>query len=180
MSQDVMKAGVPWRWILWGAAGAVILLPAVAMQFDTGVNWGPMDFALAVVLFGGAGLAAELAVRISRNKAYRVAAALGLGTALLTIWINLAVGIVGNEDRQLNLMYLALPLIAAVGSVISGFKAQGMSYTMFAASAAQLIVGGIALFLAGFGEWVPISAVFAAMWLVAGGLFRRAASDAAS
>ena len=41
------------RIFLWVTAIVVLLLvPMIAMQFNTGVNWGPLDFAVAAALLG--------------------------------------------------------------------------------------------------------------------------------
>jgi hypothetical protein len=72
---------------------AILLVPAVAMQFTAEVNWGPMDFVIAGALVAGTGLAYELAVRRMRSSRWRTAGGLALAAALLLVWAELAVGI---------------------------------------------------------------------------------------
>jgi hypothetical protein len=48
-----------WRLAGWATIAGLIALPAIAMQFTTEVNWGAEDFAFAVVMLGGVGLAFE-------------------------------------------------------------------------------------------------------------------------
>ena len=80
---------------LFGVAlltGALLLLPAIAMQFTNEVSWGPGDFVVAAVLLFSAGSAIVLATRL-RSRVYRFGA-IGLVTiALLVIWAELAVGL---------------------------------------------------------------------------------------
>ncbi|RYY32003.1 MAG: hypothetical protein EOP59_19865, partial [Sphingomonadales bacterium] len=53
----------PWRLIGWGGIAALMLTPAVAMQFTDEVNWTVGDFLFAALMFGSVGLAIELTVR---------------------------------------------------------------------------------------------------------------------
>ena len=83
----------PWRIVGWGAVLVALLVPAVAMQFDVGVNWGSGDFVLAAALLGLAGVGIELAARMSGTalrRGFAVAAILGF---LLVIWAEMAVGL---------------------------------------------------------------------------------------
>lgn len=85
--------GNRWRVAGWGLAGAVLLVPLVAMAFTAEMNWGAEDFLAAAVLLGGFGLAFELAVRVTRNPIVRVVTGLALGALLLLVWAELAVGL---------------------------------------------------------------------------------------
>lgn len=78
---------------LWGFAGLLLLIPAIAMQFSSEVNWGPGDFLAAAMLIGGAGLGVELAVRFIRTRAAMFAVIAGVLLVVLVIWAELAVGI---------------------------------------------------------------------------------------
>lgn len=81
------------RLALWGLAGFMLLLPAVAMQVTPEVNWGAEDFLAAAVLIGGAGLAVELAVRFIRTRAAMFATIAAVALAFVLVWAELAVGI---------------------------------------------------------------------------------------
>lgn len=81
------------RALLWGLIAALLVLPAVAMQFTREVNWGPEDFAAAAVLLGGTGMALELAARVLVDPGKRALAALVIVGVLLLAWAELAVGI---------------------------------------------------------------------------------------
>lgn len=79
-------------YIILGAA-FLLLIPFIAMRFDSGVNWDLMDFLVAFVLLAGAGLAYELVVRKIDNKVLRYGTAALFVVLFLLIWVELAVGI---------------------------------------------------------------------------------------
>lgn len=165
-----------WRILGWGTAAGLILLPLIAMQFTSEVDWGLEDFVFAIVMIGGVGLLFEFAVRASRNIAYRAGVAAALLAGFLTIWINLAVGIVGSEDNPVNAIYLFVPLIALAGSAISLFRTRGMFITMCVTTAAMLATFVYVLIATGYFA-LPITIFFAAFWGTSAALFRRAMVD---
>lgn len=81
------------RAMLWGVIIGLLILPVIAMQFTTEVNWGPEDFAAAAVLLGGAGIALEMAARLLVDPAKRALAGLAILALLLVVWAELAVGV---------------------------------------------------------------------------------------
>jgi len=128
------------------ATAFLLLIPRIAMQFPSGVKWDIFDFIFAGTMIFGTGLLFELA----RKKAggswpYKLGAALALAAAFLLIWINAAVGIIGDENNPLNLMYLVVIGIAIVGTVVARFHPHGMARALFAAAIAQACVPVIAL-----------------------------------
>ena len=175
----------PWRAVLYAIPAALLLTPAVAMQFTSEVQWSGFDFvAGAVLLFGTAGVI-DLASLKAGSLAYRLGAALAVLIGFLLIWINGAVGFIGDEDNPANLLFIGIILLAVVGAVFAGFRARGMAYTMFAAAFAQTMIGAMILAV-GWGAGNPpgtvgltmLNGVFIALWLMSGGLFRLAARDA--
>jgi hypothetical protein len=90
---DFHRTGSRWRRTGWSLAGAVLLVPLVAMAFTKEMNWGAEDFVAAALLLGGVGLAFEVAVRVTRSTLGRVLIGAVLLTALLVIWAELAVGL---------------------------------------------------------------------------------------
>jgi hypothetical protein len=82
-----------WRVAMWGGIAALLLLPAVAMQFTREVAWGPEDFAFAAVLLIGAGGLFELAAWKLRSLTGRLIAAAVILGAVLLIWADAAVGV---------------------------------------------------------------------------------------
>lgn len=178
---DGGRGGMPWRVVGWGGAALVLLLP-----FVTNAPWTLFDYVLMAVLLGGAGLAVELAARGSGNLAYRGGVAVAVAAAFLLVCVNGAVGILGNESNPANLMFFGVIAVAALGAVLAGFRPAGMARAMFAAAGAQLLAGMVAL-AAGLGspgyhglyEVAMGTSVFATLWLIAGGLFSKAAGEQA-
>ncbi|WP_372915520.1 hypothetical protein [Sandarakinorhabdus sp.] len=77
----------------WSLAAALLLLPAIAMQFSSEMIWGPGDFLAATLILGAVGLALEGAARLY-GKVRLAAAGAALAAGFL-IWLELAVGIAG-------------------------------------------------------------------------------------
>ncbi len=73
--------------------GALLLVPAISTLSGGEFGWGVFDFAAAAVLLAGAGLAFELAMAKMRTRSSRLVAGAAIALALLTIWAELAVGI---------------------------------------------------------------------------------------
>lgn len=74
----------------------LLLIPYVAMQFTSEVNWKPMDFLAAGVLLVGAGIACELVLRFVKGLGARIATIAIVILLLLLVWVELAVGIFGT------------------------------------------------------------------------------------
>lgn len=173
----------PWRMLGWGGAVALLLAPLVAMRFTSEVNWTASDFIFAGILFALIGGAFELAVWASRNRSYRAGAALALLGAFLTIWANLAVGIVGSEANPANLWFFGALLIGLAIAAAGRFRARSMSVATLATSASLGIAFVIAIMQPTDEPLVPQSrealgtGVFAAMFLASSALFRKAAQE---
>lgn len=188
-AMDNSKSGAwsRFRRVMWGGAALLLLLPLVAMQFTTEVNWDETDFIVMGAMLAIACGTVELAIRASGEAAYRLGAIVAVGAGFLLVWINLAVGIIGSEDNALNLVYAGVLAVAVVGSVVASFEPAGMARALFATAAAQMIVTVLALAW-GWGAWEPpgaagilaLNAFFAALWLLSGGLFRRSARKQAA
>ncbi|WP_082538767.1 hypothetical protein [Lysobacter sp. Root494] len=165
------------RPLIWGAAALLLLLPAVAMQFTGEVNWTGSDFLVMGAMLATACGLYELAVWLSGDTVYRAAFGVAVFTGFLTVWVNLAVGMLGSENNIENLMFAGVLLIAAVGALVANFRPRGMAWAMDAAALAQLLVCVIALVI-GFRErGVFLAACFAAPWFASAQLFRKAARD---
>lgn len=74
----------------------LLLIPLIAMQFTTEVNWTAFDFVVAGVLLLGTGLLAELIMRKVKNKNRKIVAIAMLLAVLFLVWAELAVGIFGT------------------------------------------------------------------------------------
>ncbi len=153
--------------------GLVLLLPLVAMQFTNEVAWGAGDFIVAGVLLFGAGLGYNVVARKFSIVAYRRAVALTIATALLLVWVNLAVGIIGNEANLANLMFGGVLAIGLVGGLLARFQPRGMTWALVAMAVAQLSVSAITHVL-GWGATFAVNGFFAALWIVSALLFHSA------
>jgi len=180
---ELTKTGVPWRIVGWGAAVALLAIPFIAMRFTSEVNWTASDFIFAGVLFALIGGAFELAVRASSSRFYRGGTALALLGTLLTIWANLAVGIVGSEDNPANLWFFAALLVGIAGAIIARFRAAGMSLVAFATAVSLWIAFAIASFgptdeplVSHTVEFAGIS-IFALLFITSAALFHKAAQS---
>ena len=153
----------------WVAAAALLMLPLIAMRFTGEVNWTASDFVAAGIMLGGAGLGTEFLVRRSSSHAYRIGAVLAILAVFVTVWSNLAVGIIGDEDNPYNLLFFGVILIAVIGMIVARFKAAGMAAAMVMAAIAQAAVGAFGLSADMRGG--VLSMGFAGLWLVAAALF---------
>ena len=75
---------------------AILLMPFIAMQFTGEVNWAASDFVIAGVLLAGMGVAYVLTTVRMRNPRTRLIAGAVFAAALVFIWAELAVGLVGT------------------------------------------------------------------------------------
>jgi hypothetical protein len=167
------------------ATAFLLLIPLVAMQFTNEVAWTGSDFVFAGVMLFGAGLTFMLIARKWNSTTYRIAVGVAVAAGLLLVWANAAVGLVGSEHNPANLLYGGVLAVALIGAFVARFRPLGMSNAMFAAALTYVLVTAVALFI-----WKPTGAaaepqvhlvnvlvangVFAALWAVAGLLFRRA------
>lgn len=167
------EVGSVWRIIMWGTILVLLIIPALAMRVTSEVNWTASDFVFAAVLMGSVGLGVELTVRATRNWAYRGAMFIAMLLAFFTIWANGAVGIIGNEDNPLNLLYFGLLLGGGLAAALVRVRARPMSWIMAAIAVGQFVIAGIA---AAYGYWIWIAAaVIGGAWSVSALLFDRSA-----
>lgn len=166
--------GVGWRLAVWGAAAALLLVPLIAMQFTREVAWTAADFAVMGALLATACASWELAIRMSGNRAYRLAAGIAILAAFLLVWINLAVGMIGSEDNPANLLFAGVLVIGIVGAVLARLQPLGLSRTLVAMALAHAAIGVLGAVL-GSAEALILALVFDLAWLGSAVLFRKAA-----
>ena len=180
MAIDNRRRGNGLRPFVWGAAACLLLLPALAMQFfpQGGVDWTGADFLVMGVMLATACGLYELGAWLSGASTYRAGFGLAAQAAFLTVWVNLAVGMLGSENDVANLMFVGVPGIAAAGALLARFKPRGMARAMAAAAIAQLLATGVGLAMGAFeARELVLTALFALPWLAAALLFRMAARD---
>jgi hypothetical protein len=167
------------RAALWLGLAGLLALPAAAMRLGAeGVVWTASDFIVMGAVLGLVGLGVELVVRASGSLAYRAGAGLALVTAFLTMWVNLAVGMIGDEGNAYNLAFAGVLALALAGAFVARFRAEGMARALLAAAAAQALAGALGLSADLRGG--ILSVLFAGLWLLSAAFFRRAAREAAS
>lgn len=183
MSQAI-RSGLDWgrglRLTAWIGAGVLLLLPAVAMQFTREVQWGIEDFIVMGTLLAACAGLVDRATRATDDLFYLGGVAVAVGTAFLLVWVNLAVGIIG--DGPVNLLFFGVVAVAAVGACLARFRARGMAAAMVVAALAEI---GIGLFAwttrLGFDEppgaerMLALVFGFAVPWLIAALLLRISA-----
>ena len=173
------RGGNRLRPFIWAGAACLLLLPAVAMQFEnTGVNWSAGDFIVMGVMLAVLCGLYELGAWLSGNSAYRAGFGVAALAGFLTIWVNLAVGMLGDEGGVANMMFLGVLFIAGAGALLAGLKPGGMALAMLAAAFAQLVAAGVGLAMGFQTLEVSLTACFALPWLLSGALFQKAAQDA--
>jgi len=169
----------------WGAAALLLMLPLIAMQFTDQVVWGVADFSVFGSLLVGAGVTCEVVARKTADSAYRSAVGVAVAAAFILAWVNGAVGVIGNEENDANMMYGGVLAIGIIGAMIARFRPHGMARALRATALAQALVAVVAVG-AGLGSAGPIwlwgilimTGFFTALWLVSAGLFQRAARAA--
>jgi len=162
----------------------ILLVPLLGNHFVNGWNWDLFDFAFAGTLLFGTSLAYELLARKSGKITYRAAVGVALAAAFILVWVNGAVGIIGNEGNPANLMYFGVLAVGFIGSLMARFKPRAMARTLFATALTQMLVPVIALLVwpPSTTSWAPgvfgvfvLNAFFATLFVVSALLFRRAA-----
>jgi hypothetical protein len=145
--------------------------------------WTVSDVLFAAMMFGIAGLAIELAVRVSSNIAFRGGVVVAVAASFLLVWVNGAVGFLGDEGNPANLLFFGVIAVALAGAIVARFRARGMAFAMLAAAFAQLAIGALAIPLGwaspgsqGLYEVVLGSTLFTGLWLLSAGLFRWASN----
>ena len=82
--------------IILAAITVVMLIPFIAMQFTSEVDWSLYDFIIMGVLLYGTGLLCELVMRKVKSIQNRILICAALVFAFLLIWAELAVGVFGS------------------------------------------------------------------------------------
>jgi len=160
------------------ATAFILLLPLLA-----GWAWDLDDFVIAGALIFGTGLTYALVARKASNIAYRFAVGVALAAALLLVWINLAVGVIGTEDDLANLMYIGVLAVGIIGAIVARFQPHGMVRALFATALAQALVAVIVLIFGLGAPWSPpveilaLNGFFVALFVGSALLFRHAGRE---
>lgn len=158
-----------WRIAGWGALTLLLALPAI-LHFP----WSGGDFVVMGVMLASVGGGIEFLLRRSGNALVRLGSIVGVVSCFLTIWVNLAVGMIASEDNPYNQLFLLPILLFIGGALVTRFRASGMTWATLLAAAAQFLLG-----LGGLGtdqRGAIFSMGFALLWLFAAALFRAGAT----
>ena len=158
------------------ATAFILLLPLLAEW-----AWDLADFVFAGALIFGTGLTYVLVARKAGNIAYRFAVGVALAAAFLLVWVVGAVGIIGTEDDNANLMYVGVLAVGIISAIIARFRPHGMARALFATALAQALVAVIVLIFglgspwSGPGEILALNGFFVSLFVGSALLFRYAA-----
>ena len=136
-----------------------------------------MDWSLGDFVFMGVVLAALSALVAwwfaGRDRYRRGGIVVGAAAPMLLVWINGAVGIIGEPQDPANRMFLVVIGFAVAGACLVRFRTGGLMRV--ALLSACLTVAVLLLGVLRHGAPVPMAAfVLALPWLVSALLFRRA------
>lgn len=82
--------------LILAAVPTLLLIPLIAMQFSTGVDWKILDFLIMGVLLLGTGLLCEFVLRKVKSTKSRIIFCGIVLLVFLLVWAELAVGIFGT------------------------------------------------------------------------------------
>lgn len=165
-----------WRIAGWGALGALLVLPAIAMRVTEKVVWTASDFVFAAIILAALGIGGEIALRVGKNAPQRVGIGIAALGGFLTVWVNGAVGMLGSENEATNLAFIGLVGAGIVLSFAVWFRPAKMRWIVAALSAGQFAVGiaaGLWTMPGHAIEW-GVLAFFALIWGVSAACFHAA------
>ena len=160
------------------ATAFILLIPLLAAP-----AWTLFDFVFAGALIFGTGLTYVLAARKAGNIAYRSAVGVALAAAFILVWLTGAVGIIGTEDNNANLMYIGVLAVGIIGAIVARFRTHGMARALFATALAQALVAVIVLIFGLGPPWSPpveilgLNGFFVALFVGSALLFRYAGRE---
>ena len=102
------------------------------------MDWDVVDFTVFGAMLLGVGVIYTLARRSVDNTAYRFAVGVALAAAFLLIWVNGAVGIIGDESNDANMMYFGVLAVGIIGAIIARFRPRGLVRALYATALAQV------------------------------------------
>ena len=144
------------------------------------MDWEVLDFAVFGAMLATFVLIAWLARRRNRSSAYRFAVGVALAAAFILVWVNGAVGIIGDAGDDANLMFFGVLGVGVIGSVLARFHPRGMARAMLFTAIAQAAAAAVAV-IANLGATGPawpgdvllLTTFFVLLWLLSAWLFRK-------
>jgi hypothetical protein len=104
-------------------------------------------------------------------------------TGIVLLWVNGAVGLIGNEDNPANLMYAGVLAIGLIGAALARLQPLGMAWALSVTAVAQFLVPVIAVivwrpaFSPGVVQVFGLNFAFVLMFAGSALLFRRAGTE---
>lgn len=164
--------------------GTALLLsvPLIAKLTTEEFGWSVFDFILVGSLIFVAGFIIEMLFKGSKDAMYRTAVVITVLTTFFMTFVNIGVGIIGDEAPVSTLYFLVIP-IGFIGLAASRLKPKGLSYTLYLMAAVTMAVPVVAVIIKEpelqvmpgvLGVFV-LSGIIASAYLGCGLLFRNAA-----
>ncbi len=125
----------------------ILIIPYFAMHTGNAVKWSGMDFLVAGVLLGASTLSFFILVNKRRSIFYVMGLIISLFCALLVIWANLAVGLLGTPDNPVNFIFYLLLLGGVIIGLAGKFSSRALTNGMRLMSVGFVIFAGILMYL---------------------------------
>ncbi|MEC9251244.1 MAG: hypothetical protein VX501_11385 [Pseudomonadota bacterium] len=141
------------------------------------MNWDALDYMVALALLSASAAAYWIATRPARSVWHHLAVMIGAGGALLLLWMQLAVGLVGDGDHPINQAMGLVLVVSAIGALLSRFRASGMRTTLLVAAGTQMVLGALGFILLPamyFSDIFLVTAFFSGLWTASAFLFHLA------
>lgn len=135
----------------------ILMIPLLGNRFIDGWNWPARAFVLVGALLFGIGLTYQLVTRNRDAIVYRAAVAIAFGASFVLVWSNFVQA--ADEVNPAALMYLWVPIVAAIGAAIARFRPVGMARALFVTALTQALVLAIVL-----SRNPPVTAWTAPVW----------------
>ena len=74
----------------------------------------------------GVGAIYVLVKRKADSAAYKFGVGVALAAAFILVWVNGAVGIIGDESNDANMMYFGVLAVGIIGAIIARLRPHGM------------------------------------------------------
>lgn len=147
------------------------------------MNWTLFDFVFAGGMLAILALAAWFLLKGPQSFSYRLGVGIAVVASILVVWITGAVGIIGGEREDANMLYLGVLALSLIAAAFARFQPRPLTWVLSGAALATASIALVAV-MSGWGADGPIwpfdvlgaSGVLAAMFAVSALLFRRAAS----
>jgi len=172
------------RLTIWaGIVLAILFFPLILTVNGShvdgqGWHWTVSDFAFIFIVLLGSAVVFELVARKMHTRAHRIALAASVLSGLLLVYINAAVGIIG-EDNPGNLMYPGVIVLGLIVAAVGRFTAQAIIRALLVMATTLFIVTMVTpIFFSRFepSPWktVALDAMFIIFFLGSIQLFRQA------